>query len=100
MPGHDADGSAPEAGALAGMLAKVTGEPASWARQVSAGSRLEGDLLLDSLEVAALAGLLSQAYGDRVDLLGFLAGLGIDQLIELTVGDVAAYVARSLADLQ
>jgi acyl carrier protein len=82
---------------LAGLLAEATGEPAAWAEQVRADARLEGDLLLDSLEVAALAELLSRAYGDRVDLMGFLAGLGIDELIGLTVGDVAAYVARSTA---
>jgi acyl carrier protein len=80
---------------LASMLAEVTGEPASWAGQVTAGSRLEGDLLIDSLEMAALGELLAKAYG--VDLMEFLAGLGIDQLIELTVGDVAAYVAAASA---
>ena len=49
--------------------------------------------LIDSLEMAALDEMLARAYG--VDLMEFVAGLGIDQLIELTAGDVAAYVAAS-----
>jgi acyl carrier protein len=79
------------------MLVAATGEGPGWAEGLTAGARLEGDLLLDSLEVAALAGLLAEAYGDRVKLLDYQASLDIDQLIALTVGDVAAYVERCLA---
>jgi acyl carrier protein len=61
--------------------------------RVTPASRLDGDLHLDSLELAAFGDRLSTAYGDRVDLIAFFATLDIDQLIALTVGDVAAYVA-------
>lgn len=56
-------------------------------------SRLEADLGLDSLAVAALAGALRAEFGDRVDLAGYLAGLELDELIELTAGQVADFVA-------
>jgi acyl carrier protein len=78
---------------LTRMLQDVTGEDSGWAASITSASRLEGDLRLESVEVTALAGLLAETYGERVDLLGFLAGLDIDQLIGLTVADVAAYVA-------
>lgn len=77
---------------LTRMLQDVTGEDSEWAASITPASRLEGDLRLESVEVAALADRLTQAYGERVDLLAFLAGLDIDQLIGLTVADVAAYV--------
>lgn len=64
---------------------------------VAADDRLEADLGLDSLEVAALAAMLREQFGDRVDLAGFLAGLELDQLIELTAGELAGYVAGTLA---
>jgi acyl carrier protein len=85
---------------LTAMLAAVTGEDEQWAAGITAACALEGDLRLDSLEFAALGELLRAAYGDRVDLLAFAAGLDIDQLIALTVGEVAAYVtARTAASL-
>jgi hypothetical protein len=79
--------------ALTGMLADVTGEDGQWAAAVTPASRLEGDLRLESVEVAALATRLHETYGEQVDLLGFIAGLGIDEIIGLTVADVVAYVS-------
>ena len=75
------------------MLAQVTGESAQWLAQVGPSSRLEGDLGLNSLDVAALGALLRTAYGDLVDLSAYLAELDIDEIIVLTVGDLVAYVA-------
>ena len=75
------------------MLAQVTGESAQWLAQVGPASRLEGDLGLNSLDVAALGDLLCAAHGERVDLPAYLAGLDIDEIIALTVEDVVGYVA-------
>jgi acyl carrier protein len=79
------------------ILLKATGEDAQWGAILTTSSRLEGELGLDSLEVAALGDLLRDAYGERVDLPAFLAGLDIDQIIALTVGDLIGYVATALA---
>lgn len=76
-----------------GMLLDVTGENGRWAARVTPASRLEGDLRLESVELAALGELLRETYGDLVDLAAFVAGLDIDQIIGLTVGDLVAYVA-------
>jgi len=72
---------------VAGLVQQVTRES-----EVGPLTRLDGDLLMDSLEFAALAGLVAQRYGEHVDLQGFLSGLEIDQIIELTVSDVAEYI--------
>ncbi|HEV2373009.1 MAG TPA: hypothetical protein VGS19_12655 [Streptosporangiaceae bacterium] len=80
---------------LTAMLQQVTGEDGQWAAAVTSASRIEGDLRLESIELTALAGLLADKYGEQVDLVAYLADLDIDQLIDLTVGDVVAYVASS-----
>lgn len=94
LGGQPVGGVLPE---LIGMLRDATGEDERWAAAVTAASRLEGDLGLDSLELTALGARLRQAYGDEADLPGYVAELEIDQLIGLTVGDLAAYVTASRA---
>ena len=75
-------------GELAGMLCEVTGADAAWVSSVTPDSRLDGDLWLDSVELAALGALLHRRY--RIDLPAYLAGLDLDQLIELRVKDLMA----------
>jgi hypothetical protein len=48
------------------------------------------------VDLAALAAVLRQRCGPAVDVIGYVAGLEIDEIIELTVGDVAGYVTRCL----
>jgi acyl carrier protein len=81
---------------MAAALAAATGDDSLLSVGITAATRLEGDLFLDSLDLAALAALLRDRYGTAVDLTGYLAGLDIDQLIGLTVADVAAYVTGCL----
>jgi acyl carrier protein len=64
----------------------VTGAVAAWVSSVTPDRRRAGDLWLDSLELAALGALLHQRY--RIDLPAYLAGLDLDQLIELRVKDL------------
>ena len=80
---------------LRALLAEVTGEDERWAAQVTPDSRLEGDLRLESIDLAALGESLRLAYGDQVDIAAFVADLDIDQIIGLTAGDLATYVAAS-----
>jgi acyl carrier protein len=79
---------------LAEALAAATGDESLLGAGIIAATRLEGDLRLDSLDLAALGALLRDRYGRAVDLVGYVAGLDIDEIIELTVGDVTDYVNR------
>ena len=72
----------------ADLLGEVTGETG-----IGPQTRLDTDLVLDSLEVAALGLALRERYG--VDLPAFIAGLTLDQIIELSVSDVAGFVEAS-----
>jgi acyl carrier protein len=77
---------------MAEALAAATGDESLLSIGINGATRLEGDLCLDSLDLAALSALLRDRYGTAVDLTGYVAGLEIDQVIGLTVADVAAYV--------
>jgi len=79
---------------LAALIATVAGEPADWAAAITATTRVHDDLELESVELAALAAALRDRYGEAVRLDRYLVGLELDQLIELTVGELAEYVAR------
>jgi acyl carrier protein len=82
------------AGDMAAALAAATGDESLLSAGISAATRLERDLCLDSLDLVALGALLRDRYGTAVDLVGYVAGLDIDEIIELTVGDVSDYVNR------
>jgi acyl carrier protein len=73
--------------AIVAMLAAATEEDAEWAAGITPDSRLEEHLRLESMEVLALGDLLHERYG--VDLPAHMARLEIDELIALTVGDLA-----------
>jgi acyl carrier protein len=81
---------------VAEALAAVTGDESLLSTGINAATRLEGDLRLDSLDLAALSELLRERHGSAVDLAGYVAALDIDQIIGLTVADVAAYVTGCL----
>jgi hypothetical protein len=75
---------------IAALVQQVADENGDW--HIGPQTRLEGDLFLDSVELIALDEVLRRRYGEEIDLAGHVAGLGIDEIIGLTVADVAAYV--------
>lgn len=85
---------------LAGALAAATGDDSLLSTGIGATTTLEGDLGFDSLDLAALGAVLRDRYSSTLDLVGYVAGLDIDEIIGLTVGDVAAYVSRCLKHSQ
>lgn len=80
---------------LAEILAAVSGEDPAWASAVTPDSRLESDLRMESMELAALDDALRARYGAHIDLQAFIAELEMDELIGLRVADLLAYLARS-----
>jgi acyl carrier protein len=77
-------------------LAAATSDESLLRASVTAATLLEGHLCLDSVDLAALGAVLRDRYGPVVDLVGYVAGLDIDEIIGLTVGGVADYVNRCL----
>ncbi len=77
---------------LVSILTAVSGEDPAWAIGITPDSRLESDLRMDSMELAALDDALRARYGAHIDLEAFIAKLEMDELIDLKVADVLAYL--------
>jgi tocopherol O-methyltransferase len=74
------------------ILQTVLDQDDAWSLGVTAATTLDGDLELESVELTALSRGLQERYGERVDLAGHVSGLGVDEIIAFTVGDVAEFV--------
>ena len=81
---------------IADLLCAALDQDAAWRAALTPDTRLDGDLFLDSLELAAFAAALRARYGPAVDLPRHIADLELDAIIALTLAQVAAYVAQAV----
>ncbi len=81
---------------LTQILVEVIGEDFLLDVEITPATTFSADLELESIEFVAVAEKLQHRYGGRVDFTGFLAGLSIDQILELTVGELAQHIISSL----
>jgi acyl carrier protein len=82
---------------LAGFIREVIGE--EWADdiEIEARTSFNSDLELESIEFVALAEKLQEHYGKRVDFVGWLSGKDINEIIQLTVGDLVTFIVSCLS---
>ncbi|HEY1101977.1 MAG TPA: acyl carrier protein [Burkholderiaceae bacterium] len=62
---------------------------------IHAETRLSSDLELDSIEFVKIADALQVHYGARINMVQWLSGKNMDELINMTVGDIAAFIASA-----
>ena len=62
---------------------------------IQADTRLNSDLELDSIEFVKIADALQVHYGSGVNMVQWLSGKSMDELIGMTVGDIASFIAAS-----
>lgn len=79
------------------MLVRVVGDELLVVGEITGATTFNDDLALESIEFVALAELLQQRYGTAVDLLGLLAEKDIDQILAMTVGELAVHIDRVTA---
>jgi acyl carrier protein len=87
-------------GDIAAMLSEVVGEDIGDllpAGAITAATTFNEDLSLESIEFVMLAEKLREHYGSGVDLTAFVAGMDIDEIMTMTVGQLAAHIERSLS---
>ncbi|MEY9962733.1 acyl carrier protein [Streptacidiphilus sp. MAP12-16] len=77
---------------ITGMLAAVLDDYGLDAVQVTMESRFIQDLELESIDLVTLAGHLQARWGEGVNFAEFVAGLELDEIIDLTVGRLVRYV--------
>lgn len=60
--------------------------------EITMDTRFHDDLELESIDLVELAARLRARYGDRVNFAEFIAGLELDEIIALTVGQLVDHV--------
>jgi acyl carrier protein len=65
--------------------------------EVTMDTSFHEDLELESIDLVALAGMLTERYGPGVNLPEYLAEKDLQEIIALTIGDVVRYVASQTA---
>jgi acyl carrier protein len=78
------------------ILTEVVGDELLLDGPITLDTSFDADLQLESIEFVALSEQLLTTYGERVDFVSWLAGMELDDIIALTVGDVVGFVVSSL----
>ncbi|AQW47378.1 acyl carrier protein [Streptomyces violaceusniger] len=81
---------------ISGMLRAMLDEYGLDEIEVTMRTRFTQDLELESIDLVTLAGSLEARYGRQVNFAEFVAGLELDEIIDLAVGQLVEYVVRSL----
>ena len=79
------------------ILTDVIGDDLLLDGPLTMETSFDQDLQLESIEFVALAEKLLETYGEQVDFVTWMAGMELDDIIALTVGQVVDFVVSSLA---
>ena len=85
-------------GTIARLVHEVIGEDLDFDLDIAADSSFSEDIELESIEFVALGEQLQLTYGEKIDLVGWFGELDLDEIIDLTVGELAEFIAACLAD--
>ncbi|MFJ3176465.1 acyl carrier protein [Streptomyces roseus] len=79
-----------------GMLQEILEGYAFDAAAVGMHTRLTVDLELESIDLVTLAGSLEARYGSSVNFAHFIADMELEEIIDLTVGQLVTYVVQCI----
>ncbi|HKR51098.1 MAG TPA: phosphopantetheine-binding protein [Pseudonocardiaceae bacterium] len=79
------------------MLTEIIGSEYALGLDIGMDTSFDTDLQLESIEFVKLSAMLTEHYGDRVDFVAFIAAKELDEIIELTVGELVTHIAERLA---
>lgn len=80
------------------MIGEIVGEEYLLDLEIGMETSFEDDLELESIEFVKLGAKLTEHYGGNVDFAAFLADKDLDEIIEMRVGEVVAYIVSASAD--
>ena len=80
---------------IARLLEEVVGADYLIDVEIGPDTSFAEDVELESIDLVALTEQLEITYGRDVDFAGWIADMELDDIIALTVGDLAAFVVRS-----
>ena len=80
-----------------GMLRQVLAELGVDEAEITEQTSFNEDLELESIDLVTLTALISDRWGEPVNLAEFLADKDLDEVIALKVGDLVDFVSGALA---
>ena len=75
------------------LIVEIAGDEVALAGPITMTTSFSADLELESIEFVALAEKLQQHYGSSIDLVGWISKKELDQIINLTVGELVEFIA-------
>ena len=84
-------------GVIRTMIGEIVGEDYMLDMEIGMDTSFEDDLELESIEFVKLGAKLTEHYGGNVDFAAFLADKDLDEIIEMRVGEVVAYILDATA---
>ena len=83
--------------AVINSIREVVGEEWIDDEEIGLSTSFGDDLELESIEFVALAEQLQAHYGEKLDFVAWLSSKQLDEIIELTVGDVVEFIEECLS---
>ena len=83
--------------AVINSIREVVGEEWIDDEEIGLSTSFGDDLELESIEFVALAEQLQSHYGEKLDFVAWLSSKQLDEIIELTVGDVVEFIEECLS---
>ena len=80
-----------------GLVRDIVGEDYALGIELDMDTSFAEDLELESIEFVRLGEKLQEHYGEKVDLVAWFAEFDVDQIINLTVGELVDFIRRSVA---
>lgn len=77
------------------LLGEVVGEDYLLDVEIGPATSFADDIELESIDLVALTEQLEIAYGPEVDFTAWIAAKELDEIISLTVGDLAEFIIES-----
>jgi acyl carrier protein len=65
--------------------------------EIEPDTRFNDDLELESIEFVKIADAIQAHYGTQLDIVGWLSGKSIQELISLSVGELSEFISSAVA---
>ena len=81
------------------IVTDVIGDDFLLDQEITPETSFNEDLGLESIEFVELSEKLQDHYGERVNLVDFIAGKDLEGMMAITVGELVTYIESQLASV-
>jgi acyl carrier protein len=98
LPGHSptAERTDELLEAVRSILTDLIGPQNLLGQPIELDTSFDADLEMESIEFVLLTERLQERYGDDIDFVAWLSTKEFEEIVELTVGDLVAFLASSV----